>query len=67
MRTHWSGCGEEGEKEENMKKLKMMTEEEEGGTESWRKTGAGEMSEQSAVLPYTENGEYSGSAALTED
>lgn len=29
MRTHWSGCGEEGEKEENMKKLKMMTEEKE--------------------------------------
>ena len=45
----------------------METGKKEGGTERGRKTGAGEMSEQSAVLPYTENGEYSGSAALTED
>mgnify|MGYP001128039301 CR=1 FL=1 len=80
MRTHWSGCGEEGEKEKPHPNCKCYIEEvkdddrgegrekeEEGGTESWRKTGAGEMSEQSAVLPYTENGEYSGSAALTED
>lgn len=66
MHTHWRGYGEEGGKEENMKKLKMMTEEkeDEGDRKGWRKTGDGG---DASVLSYIENGEYSGSTALTED
>lgn len=69
MEWVWGGRGK-GRKYEEVKdddRGEGREKEEEGGTESWRKTGAGGMSEQSAVLPYTENGEYSGSAALTED
>lgn len=37
MYTHWSGYGEEGGKEENMKMLKMMTDEKEEKGRGWRK------------------------------
>lgn len=37
MHTHWSGYREEGGKKENMKKLKMMTEEKEEKERQGRK------------------------------